>query len=475
MRVHVIIGIFILALLPRILFLNLVEFKADEALTVLEMQKFYQAPHLMYAGLVSSVGARNFPLFHYLLLLPSFFSQDPQFLSGFIGVVNAIAIALFYVITKKYYGNQPAIIASIFFATNPWSILFSRKIWAQDLIPIFAIPIYYYFHRVFRDHHRVSTIPLFIFLILTSQLHASGIFFLLIIGIYLIVKQKQYIKLACIGIIIGLIPALPYIYHQLSSTPFCPDCAAYQNASASSHSLDLVNVLMPFTLMGHLGWNSVMGATDYSNFTNTYPFSAAMYVSSFASIVCLGWGFITMYKQKKRYGGILILISCLPILYIFFQVPARLHYFQILSPFLMLTLGVGGATHPKSQAPLIWTALVGVALLNSIFMGLFYLYIAKNQGVSGDYGTPYWVSKSVVDSMTSQYHSRPDYATIRTYGFFYTHAPKNERASLIHYGLANYFYDQKDISATKQELQAILLFDTTNQRVLDTLKRLEAQ
>jgi hypothetical protein len=428
------ISIFIIALLPRVLFLNLIEFKADEALTVLAIEQFVKHPHLIQYGLYSSVGVKNFPLFNYLLIIPGIVSQDPQFLSGIIGFLNAIAIVFFYLITKKYYGQKIALFSSIIFATNPWSILFSRKIWAQDLVPLFAIPIYYFLHRVIKDKHHGSVIPLYISLILAAQLHASCLFFTIIVSIYLFKTKTVFLKNACTGIVIGLIPAVPYFTYQLTSNPTCPDCQSYSiHASQFSKSIDFENLYLPFSFVGGLGWESISG-------TN-FPIPIYFKVVWVLEIICLIWGVFLVIKQKKKLGFIVTMIFGLPLIYLIAEVPARLHYYQILSPWIMLTIGLS----IKKYTNIVWICVILCVSVNLLFLNNFSRFLSLNKQVYSDYGTIYEESKRQVDEATVNYRLRSDYSEIKAMSYFNTNT--------IHTRLAQYFYNHQEFELAIQELQ----------------------
>ena len=117
----------------RVLFLGLIEFKGDEALTVLSLKQFWQQPQLIQAGLVSSTGARNFPLFQYLLIPMAGLSTDPRVISGFIGAVATIMIGWFFVASRREFGEKVGGIATLLLAVTriPCCIpeKFGHKIW----------------------------------------------------------------------------------------------------------------------------------------------------------------------------------------------------------------------------------------------------------------------------------------------------------------------------------------------------------
>ena len=186
--------IFASAAFFRIFFLDLIEFKADEALSLFQTYQFFKNPHIIQTGLITSIQTHNFPLFNYLLIILSLFTRNPQFVSFVIALINSILVVSFYLIVRKYYGNLTASFAAFLLAFSPWAILFSRKIWAQDLILLVVIPIFYLIHRLVFDKDRRAVFWIFLLLTLLIQLHNSGFFFAFVtVGIILILKRKRVV------------------------------------------------------------------------------------------------------------------------------------------------------------------------------------------------------------------------------------------------------------------------------------------
>ena len=67
------------------------------------------------------------------------FSDSPIPATLFVGVLNVIAVGLTWGLARRYYGPVAAITAGILYAASPWAVIYSRKIWAQDLLPPFVV------------------------------------------------------------------------------------------------------------------------------------------------------------------------------------------------------------------------------------------------------------------------------------------------------------------------------------------------
>ena len=139
----------------RITNLDLIEFKTDEAVNLL--LSAWPALHhsLPPGGTVSSIGILNPPLFNYILTPLTFFTLDPKTFSFLIGFLNSVAIAFFYLIVKNYYSQVIAFTSSVLFAFSPWAILYSRKIWNQDILVPFFVLMFYSLHKIIIDKKRI--------------------------------------------------------------------------------------------------------------------------------------------------------------------------------------------------------------------------------------------------------------------------------------------------------------------------------
>lgn len=132
------IAIMLLAAYLRLSNLDLTEFKLDEAHICSKAAEFLASGRPPLVGIGSSVGAANPPLFIYLTAIPISFSKNPAVIAGFIALLNVGAVLGCYLLTRKYFGEKVGLIATLLFAVSPWAVFYSRKIWAQDLLPPFV-------------------------------------------------------------------------------------------------------------------------------------------------------------------------------------------------------------------------------------------------------------------------------------------------------------------------------------------------
>src|SRR5436309_1395098 len=99
------VGIIGLGAWLRFSHLNLLEFQGDEAYAAQLALDFVKHGKLPTAGLMSSVGVTNPPLFVYLLIPMFALSENPVVVSRCIAVTGLAAVALTWHVGRKYYGS----------------------------------------------------------------------------------------------------------------------------------------------------------------------------------------------------------------------------------------------------------------------------------------------------------------------------------------------------------------------------------
>lgn len=394
--------IFLLSSIFRIFFLDLIEFKSDEATTVFQTVQFFDHPFLIQRGLISGTGAYNFPLFNYLIILLSLWSRDPQVLSGIIALINSLSVSVFFLLVKKYYGQLTAIFTSLLLAFSPWGVLFSRKIWAQDLIFLLLIPFFWLLHELILKKNTKVVLPLFMLLALLTQLHGSGLFLSVItVLIFLVFRVRVNLKKAGLGILIGLIPAIPYIIFQISSYPPCPDCEAFLKYQQSFRTFDFYNLLRPFQVISGLGYHFVLGKT-YADFTANYPLVNLLKYVFASGILIIITGILFTIIKKQRYLFLVIYFVTIPLLYLITKTPAYMHYFVPIIPVSVLLFGIAFSTaYASVDSKFVKTMIIAFFLLflfsNITFLTLFYRFLGTKKYIEGDYGPIYSITKSLIE------------------------------------------------------------------------------
>ncbi len=133
-----VVALLLLAGVVRLARPDLTEFKADEG-RLLTLALATAGGEVVRHGIASSVGFPNAPLSAWLYALPLLLWAHPYAATLFTGLLNTLAVGGVYWLARRYWGAPAALAAALLLAAGPWAILFSRKIWAQNLLPLFAV------------------------------------------------------------------------------------------------------------------------------------------------------------------------------------------------------------------------------------------------------------------------------------------------------------------------------------------------
>ena len=83
----------------------------------------------------SSAGFSQLPLPIYITFISYLFSDSVYALLIYYILLNMVAVGLCWVFTRRYLGWQAAALATIVYASMPWTIHFSFRIWPNTLLP----------------------------------------------------------------------------------------------------------------------------------------------------------------------------------------------------------------------------------------------------------------------------------------------------------------------------------------------------
>src|SRR5574341_390888 len=75
----------------------------------------------------------------HLYALALFVWKSPLAATLFTGALNTASVALAYALARRYWGQRAALVSALLYAAAPWAVIYSRKIWAQDLLPLFVV------------------------------------------------------------------------------------------------------------------------------------------------------------------------------------------------------------------------------------------------------------------------------------------------------------------------------------------------
>ncbi len=171
-------GILVLAALLRFSFLDLVEFKADEATMLNLALDWLDNGRWPGVGIASSKGLSTSPVMVYLVALPLLFQRDAAFVTGFVSLLNLGAILATYVFTRRYFGAGTALAAAFLLATGFWTLMLTRKAWDVALLPLLSVLFMAAVYRVVVERRRGAAPWALLCLGLLVQFHWSAVAYL---------------------------------------------------------------------------------------------------------------------------------------------------------------------------------------------------------------------------------------------------------------------------------------------------------
>lgn len=401
----------ICALIFRIWNLNIVEFKGDEAINL------YLAALPRFMGIfapgstISSFGILNPPLINYFLLPITLFSVDPRIVSGYIAVINSFAIGFFFLFLRNFFSLHASFATSILFAFAPWSIIYSRKIWAQDFL--LPLVVSFLFSSAFILKGRKKFWILYMvsafFLI---QIHQPSILFVSLFSVFfLIQKPSLSFKFILLGIFIGIIPFIPYLNYQLLNG--CPDCSLILNTKGNTTpDLSWEIFLRPFQIINNGNFSFLLG-DDMTLFMENYSYTKWASIFLLLEYIFLPLGTIFIIKKVKKLSFIAFTIVTLPIVYFILRIVPHMHYFTILIPLLFVSIAASIDFLFKKKVKVLKFTTISLIMLiiisSIIYIFSFFRFVQSQRFLRGDYGSTYFENARTAKEYFGSHAQRNDY------------------------------------------------------------------
>lgn len=398
------------AITARLSNLDLIEYKLDEKAWIgLAYNNIHAQPAL--TGLKSSAGMHNPPLFGYILCIPVYFSSDPVFVTSFIILLNILGLSLLYYYIRRYFSHGTALITILLFASSPWAILCSRKIWSHYLMFPFLVLFYGLLLSVAERYSRIKVLLLFFVFSIVTQMHMSTIFMLVPLSLFILFFKVRIRALDFLsGCVLFLVPYVPFIYYHIVN--------GFPKPS-------LVNRV---DIYGNTGWSFIInGATNFEYYLGSgFDLFVVKYkllvpqILSYFHLIVMGMALIYVIivlagklKQhnlsaalEMRYKALslfLMVYVFVQISFVVFKVGGYPHYNVILYPILAVFTGYFiDSLYQKYGVvirALISCVVALIVISNLYFIMSFFGFIRHYpQWINGDYGIPYCLQGKVSEN-----------------------------------------------------------------------------
>ena len=220
------LGISLLALALRWDRIEYAEFGIDQAWSTSRAYDLVTRGDFPLVGIQSSVCLPQGATEIYLLALPMAVDKNPVVATAFMGLLQTIAVAVTYLFARKYFGRLEGIAAALLFAVNPWALHYGRKIWTQDLLPLFTILFFVSLFVALVERRRSGLVLAFFFLSVMFFLHPQAVGFAPVLAIACALGARRLgYRPMVLGACLATVVALPYLLHD------------YQNGFANVRSL----------------------------------------------------------------------------------------------------------------------------------------------------------------------------------------------------------------------------------------------
>jgi len=414
------IGLFVsvtAGVIYRLIWLQDIEFKEDEAWTFTQVQAFWQTHHLLLVGMPSSAGLPNSGMSFWVFLAMSSILplSDPLALARAVQLMNVVAILLLATFALKGVERserEPWLWSVALVSVNPLAVLFSRKIWPQDTLPIFTVAMLvgWWYRRRWWGAFVWGLVGA-----LLGQIHLGGFFFSAAFVGCTLLFDRHSVRWSTwfAGSILGALPMVPWLMVAIGFAQNAYGMNQYGPHFILRRIINSIYLFIRHWLSMSLGLDLQYSLGDNFAAFLAYPTigHTRIYLgAALFGVVILIFSIILVRLAVRIYARPHATIElvfgprspttlalnaafwCYGLLLTATLLPVSLHYFIIAFslPGLWLAwlarVGSRGTIGSAANSRLLLSALV---LAQACLTIAFLSYIHETQFINGDYGTVY--------------------------------------------------------------------------------------
>lgn len=375
------------------------EFKADEARLYALALDAATGAGLPLRGISTSVGFPNFPLSVWLYALPLWVWPHPYSAVLFTGALNTLAVAACWWLARRVWGAEAALLAALLYAASPWAIIYSRKLWAQNLLPLFVMGWVASGLLAFWEQRRSWLAAHIVLLAAAVQLHYSAAALALPTLFALALSYKTFNRRALllgIGLSLGLM--LPFFVYLATNR------AVWSAPAAFSQPAQLDAKALQYTALIASGADihALAGAEAVGAFQQRMPRAAWLPWLS-GALLCAAFAAAWLHPTRPR--SLLWWLAgwwLAPlVLFTWHATDVFPHYFitTLPAPFLLAGAALGSwlAPAPARMRSLAWSGCAAVAALQIIAWASLLQFVSVTS-TPGGFGTPAGMQLAAVTS-----------------------------------------------------------------------------
>ena len=372
---------------------DVVEYFHDDAMLTTLALELVDGMGIPTTGILSSTGIPNSPVSVYIMAIPYSLSADPQFAVHFVMLLNVIGVGLLWMLARIHFGLRAAFVAGMVYAFNPWAVLFSRKIWAQEIhTPFILLGLLLLLNGFWqrrddasrRFSHLLSQTLSLPILLFGLQIHFAAWALLPVIPLVIWQGRRQISwRATVLGMLLSILILLPYA-RGLSQTL---DSDPYRISDAMQRSLDksinlragsLEDLMM---LASGVGLESWLAPDQMEEISSRYP---ALWWSSILLLIPFVIGLVICYRRQPQWTPVLIIWAFLPALLLVVNwTQAYIHYFIASIAAFALLIGLGiqhlleQSSAKRSLRMAIWCCLLLIWVNQLLYLRAALDYVAE--------------------------------------------------------------------------------------------------
>ncbi|MCC7371068.1 MAG: glycosyltransferase family 39 protein [Chloroflexi bacterium] len=162
-------------------------------------------------GPMTSWGVPDPPGSVYLLLPAALAASSASAGVVLVGLLNVLAVALTYLLTRRFLGPGVALAAGLLFAANPWAVYYSRRSWAE-IVPLFTIVALWAAYEVVVQRRARWAVAFFVALAVQVQIRILSLIYGPAALLTLLLWPWRWgVRWPAAGILLGTLLTVPYL------------------------------------------------------------------------------------------------------------------------------------------------------------------------------------------------------------------------------------------------------------------------
>jgi hypothetical protein len=198
--------------------LDLVEFRDDQAVSLRLAEDMVRLGRVSVAGITNSLGIPQAATFDYALAPIVVLSRDPGVDTGAIGLANAAGVVGSMLLGWRRFSPLTGLVAGLVYATNPWAVFFSRKVWNQDVVAPIAVLWFFCLDHAIVDEQVEWGVAAFLVFALGVGFHPSFVLLApILVALGVVMVRRGHLKHVAIGLALAALTAVPYLIYAFQT------------------------------------------------------------------------------------------------------------------------------------------------------------------------------------------------------------------------------------------------------------------